>query len=78
MQNWMINAVEQARSPNQNSHPERQNTTLVVNTLKERGIKRFIRQILSLSGKVVMKGKRILRIILNPLYPLISRIKTAF
>lgn len=75
MQNWMINAVEQSA---ENSHPNQQATTLVVNTLKERGMKRFIRQILSLSGKVVMKGKSILRIILNPLYPLINRIKTAF
>ncbi len=45
---------------------------------KKRGIKRFVRQILSLSGKVVLKDKRVVGIIINPLYPLIDRIKTAF
>ena len=43
-------------------------------TLDERGIKRFLRQILWLSGRVVFKGSRIVGIILNPLYPLIDRI----
>ena len=72
MQNWMVDAVKQA------TPPDDQDTALVVKTLRERGIKRFVRQILSLSGKVIMKGKRVVGIILNPLYPLISRIKTAF
>ena len=51
---------------------------LVMRTLNGFGMKRFVRQILSLSGKVVMKRGKVLRIILNPLYPLINRIRTAF
>ena len=47
-------------------------------TIEERGMKRFLRQILSLKGKVVFKGGKVVCIYLNPLYPLIARIKTAF
>ena len=71
VQRWMIDAVSEAEPE------EAQDADLVVRTLKERGMKRFVRQILSLSGKVVMKGKRVKHLILNPLYPLINRIKTA-
>jgi len=52
--------------------------TLTVKTLKERGMKRFVRQILSISGRVIMKRQRIHEVILNPLYPMIKRIVTAF
>lgn len=51
---------------------------LVVKTLNSFGMKRFVRHILSLSGRIVMKKGKVLRVILNPLYPLINRIKTAF
>jgi len=74
IQNWMIDAVEQATPPDDDTA----SPTSVVTTLKQRGMKRFVHQILSLSGKVVMKEKRVVGIILNPFYPLISRIKTAF
>ena len=79
MQHWMIDAVEQIvpEHTTEEADLERHKLDLVVKTLKERGMKRFVRQILSLSGKVLMKGKRVLRIILNPLHPLINRIKTA-
>lgn len=79
-QNWMILAVEQHADANvaSDSFSDEKDAALVVKTLKERGMKRFVRQILSISGKVVIKGKRVIRIILNPLYPLINRIKTAF
>jgi len=50
----------------------------VVKTLNGLGMKRFVRQILSVSGRVVMKKGKVLQIILNPLYPLINRIRTAF
>ena len=50
----------------------------VVKTLNAFGMKRFVRQILSLSGRVVMKKGKVLQVILNPLYPLVNRIKTAF
>jgi hypothetical protein len=53
-------------------------SVLVIKSLKERGMKRFVSQILSISGRVEMKGQRILKVILNPLYPIINRIKMAF
>jgi len=50
----------------------------VIKSLKERGIKRMIRQVLSLDGKVVFKRGKVKQILLNPLSPLIHRILTAF
>jgi len=79
MQNWLINAVEQsATEPDASSVESIEDTSLVVKTLKERGMKRFVRQLLSLTGKVVMEGQRICKVVFNPLYPLINRITIAF
>jgi hypothetical protein len=77
-QNWMIDAVEQVSPPDDEDTTSAVKATSVVKTLRERGMKRFVRQILSLSGKLVMKGEKVVSIILNPLYPLIDRIRTAF
>jgi hypothetical protein len=86
MKKWLMTAVEQslAKSPSwedelccpRNSVPD--DVVLVVKTLNSLGMKRFVRHILSVSGKIVMKKGKVLGVILNPLYPLISRIKTAF
>lgn len=79
MQNWLVNAVEQfATEPDASSVESPEDTSLVVKTLKERGMKRFVRQLLSLRGKVIMKDQRICKVVFNPLYPLINRIITAF
>ena len=90
MQKWLITAVEdsaeQVPAKSQSSddelgHPGNsvpEYMDLVAKSLNGLGMKRFVRQILSLSGRVVMKKGKVLRIILNPLYPLINRIKTAF
>ena len=51
---------------------------LVIQSIKERGIKRFVRQIFSLNGEVIFKKGRVKHLILNPLYPLINRFRTAF
>ncbi len=56
----------------------RKTIALAQKTIQQRGIKRFIRQILALSGKVVVKERKVVGIFLNPLYPLVNRIKTAF
>ncbi len=53
-------------------------SSLIVKTLKEHGMKRFVHQILSISGKLVIRNQRICKVILNPLYPMIKRIVTAF
>lgn len=91
MQKWLITAVEHsaveqyaAKSPSSDnelchsSNSVPQDINPVVKTLNGFGMKRFVRQILSLSGRVVMSKGKVLRVILNPLYPLINRIKTAF
>ena len=91
MQKWLMTAVEQSAveqsaaefssSDDESDHPSDfvpENADLVVKTLNGMGMKRFVRQILSVSGKVVIKKGKVLQVILNPLYPLINRIRTAF
>ncbi len=91
MQKWLMTAVEQSAveqsaaefssSDDESDHPSDfvpENADLVVKTLNGLGMKRFVRQILSVSGRVVMKKGKVLQVILNPLYPLINRIRTAF
>jgi hypothetical protein len=86
MQKWLMTAVEQSAaefssSDDESDHPGDfvpENAVLVVKTLNGLGMKRFVRQILSVSGRVVMKKGKVLQVILNPLYPLINRIRTAF
>jgi hypothetical protein len=76
---WFSDALEESlfrgeEPPDQN---ETTSILLAIQTIEERGQKRFLRQILSLKGKVVLKGQKVEQIGLNPLYPLINRIKTA-
>ena len=80
MKNWLTDALEASlfageEEPNER---ERKAIALAIKTIQERGIKRFLRQILSPSGKVVFKERKVVCIILNPLYPMICRIRTAF
>lgn len=81
MQNWLIMAVEQTKASPTDDAPDdstpMEEAGLVIKTLKERGMKRFVRQILLISGQVVMKDQRVLRVVLNPSYPLIKRIMIA-
>ena len=76
---WFSDALEESLF--RGEEPPDQNETalilLAIQTISERGQKRFLRQILSLKGKVVLKGQKVEQIGLNPLYPLINRIKTA-
>jgi len=41
-------------------------------------MKRFVRQVLCLSGVVVVRKGKVRQVKFNPLYPLISRITLAF
>src|SRR3970040_7570 len=79
MKSWMTDALEESLWREEEAPDEKTTSSLVLarKTLKERGIKRFLRQILFLKGKVVFKRQKVVGIILNPLYPLIHRIKTA-
>jgi hypothetical protein len=90
MQKWLTTAVEdsveQSPAKSQPSEDElcyskssvSEDGLLVVKTLNSFGMKRFVRHILSVSGRIVVKKGKVSRVILNPLYPLINRIKTAF
>jgi hypothetical protein len=90
LQNWMIKAVEQTKvmmsssvSPQATSSspvpkPVSEDADLAVESLRSFGMKRFVRQVLCLSGKVVMKKGKVLQVSLNPLYPLVKRIRIAF
>jgi hypothetical protein len=51
---------------------------LAIATLNSFGMKRFVRQVLCLSGVVVVRKGKVHRVKLNPLYPLISHIVIAF
>ena len=84
IQKWMITSVEQSL---EQSLPETSDATIstdksspekAIKTLKEFGMKRFVRQILCLTGKVKMKEGKVLGVIINPLYPLVRRIIIAF
>lgn len=80
MKSWLSDSLEASlftgeEEPNKT---ERKEITVAQNTIQKRGIKRFIRQILALSGKVVFKERKVVCIILNPLYPMIFRIRKAF
>ena len=80
MKSWLKDALEEAlfTGEDEPNKRDRKSVALAQKTIQERGIKRFIRQILALSGKVMVKEQKVVGIILNPLYPLINRIRTAF
>jgi hypothetical protein len=85
IQKWMITSIEQ--SLEEPSLPDTSDNTMsteesspekAIKTLNEFGMKRFVRQILCLTGKVKIKDGKVLSVIINPLYPLVSRIIIAF
>lgn len=84
MQNWLTKAIE--RTSAMKSSPVKwwapsdnpEDASLAVATLNSFGMKRFVRQVLCLSGKVVVRKGKVHRVSLNPLYPLINRIVIAF
>lgn len=80
MKNWLNDALEASLFTGEEEPTNKESKTIALaqKTIQQRGIKRFIRQILALSGKVVLKERKVVCIILNPLYPLIKRFKTAF
>ncbi len=60
------------------SIPVPSDADLAIATLNSFGMKRFVRQVLCLSGVVVVRKGKVRQVKLNPLYPLISRITIAF
>ena len=82
IQNWMISALEQSEPDKQEAEEDssscKTQSEKAIKTLKEYGMKRFVRQVFCLTGKVKIKEGKVLSVIINPLYPLISRIIIAF
>ena len=73
----MTASLEQTEENSADSHSFSAPLKLAIRTIKSYGIKRFVRQILGLGGKVIIKGTKVKRLILHPSYPLIDRIITA-
>lgn len=79
IQNWVVKAMERtAAMMSSSSNPVPEDTKLVAETFSSFGMKRFVRQVFCLSGMVIMKKGKVLQVSLNPLYPMINRIRTAF
>jgi len=57
--------------------PSHEDPDTAAKTINSFGMKRLVRQVLCLSGEVTMQKGKVLQIKLNPLYPMISRIRTA-
>jgi hypothetical protein len=84
IQHWMIKAMKLlslAKSsqvswwtPSGNDTPEDSDTAS--ETLSSFGMKRLVSQVLCLSGEVTVKKGKVTQIKLNPLYPMITRIRT--
>ena len=79
LKGWMTDALERQipAESNAESHLLSQPLKLAIRTIKGYGIKRFVRQILGLGGRVLLKGTKVKRLVLHPSYPLIDRIITA-
>jgi len=82
IQKCMVTAVEQSSSNTNTSDTtvfrDKSSSEKAIKTLKEFGMKRFVRQIFCLTGKVKMKEGKVLGVIISPLYPLVRRIIIAF
>ena len=92
IKHWMIQALEQQRQMERIAEQmvnltwvekarmdaPKSDIQLALQSIKERGIKRFVRQLFSLQGEVTFKKGYLRQLTLNPLYPLIKRLKTAF
>lgn len=87
IQHWMIKAMKMISSvksswvnwwtPSDAADPDEDSDT-AAETLSSFGMKRLVHQVLCLSGEATVKKGKVIQIKLNPLYPMISRIRTAF
>ena len=77
---WLVDAVAASGVKAEKQTPPEGGAamTQTIATIESRGIKRLLREVLWLCGKVIFKNGRVVCIILTPLYPLIDRIITAF
>ena len=84
IQKWMITAIEESleeaplSDTSDTISTDKSSPEKAIKTLKKFGMKRFVRQILCLTGKVKMEDGKVLNVIINPLYPLVRLIIIAF
>ena len=72
---WLVEAIVDDEYASQREPKTLQHQT--ISTIEARGIKRLMREVLWVSGRVCFKNKKVSCIMLNPLYPLMERIITA-
>lgn len=84
IQCWMIKAMKLLSSQDSWWNPsddatakELEEPAIVEKTIGNLGMKRMVRQVLCLSGEVTLKKGKVTQINLNPLYPMVYRIRTA-
>ena len=82
-QSWMITAVEQSKAELESpvdvaEEPSEKADQPVVKTLKGYGMKRFVRQVFCLTGKIKIQEGKVSEVVIHPLHPLIRRIIIAF
>ena len=88
IQGWMIKAMKLLSSlkssqdswwkPSDDATPEeREEPAIVAKTLNNLGMKRMVSQVFCLSGEVTLKKCKVTQIKLNPLYPMVNRIRIA-
>jgi hypothetical protein len=76
VQNWLTESVLQTSDDSSESQVTEK--AVIAKTIKERGMKRFVVQILSIPGKVILKAQKVCRVVFDPSFPLVNRIITAF
>jgi hypothetical protein len=92
IKDWMIKALQQkekmeqkaaqmskrsSAEPTETEKNTSKKIQLAIQSISKRGIKRFVKQIFAISGKIITKNGEIKKLILNPFYPMIERIKMA-
>jgi hypothetical protein len=73
----MIEALQKVTAKDDIQMQPDANIQLTIKSIQERGMKRFVRQIFALDGAIISNRGQIQRIVLNPLYPIVDRIRIA-
>ena len=90
VQRWMVDALatkdkmeqDAQQMMNSDSSETKENPTssirLTMNSIEQRGIRRWVRQLFALDGVVIIKRGVVTRLTLNANYPLVDRFQLAF
>jgi hypothetical protein len=88
IKDWMITALQQKEKMQQKAEQminffqpatTANNFTirLAIKSITQRGMKRFVQQLFAISGKIVTHKGEMTKIILNPFYPIVDRLRIA-